>query len=80
MLATGTFVYQDKAVRLQLKPGARAAIQDTIQSILAETGGSKTAAFWQRFRRFGLQVWEQSDRGEMFDETWVPAAGIPASR
>ena len=76
----GTFIYQDKAVRLQVKPEARAAIQDTIRSILAETGGSRTAAFWQRFRRFGLQVWEQSDRREIFDETWVPAARITAPR
>ena len=68
-----TFIFEDKAVRLEVSPAVSTTIQDTIQTILAETGGTRSPEFWQRFRAFGLQVWGQWDRREIFAETWVPA-------
>ena len=75
----GTFIYEDKAVRLEAKPFVSATIRDSIMTIKAETGGLEYPEYWQRIRAFGLEVWEQWDREEIFEETWVEPTEVAVS-
>lgn len=68
-----TFVYEGRAVRLEARPFVAATIRDSIQAIIKDTGGTEFATYWMRVRAFGIQVWEQWDRDEIFAETWVDA-------
>ena len=76
----GTFICEDRAVRLQVKHEIAAALEDSVRAILAQTGGTNSAAFWQRFRALGLRAWEAWDRRVLFEETWVPASAVPEPR
>ena len=75
----GTFIYEDKAVRLEAKPFVAATIRDSIQTIKAETGGLEYIEYWQRIRAFGLEIWEHWDRAEIFEETWMEPSEVVVS-
>ena len=73
-----TFIYEDRAVRLEAKPFVGATIRDSIQTIIAETGGLEYVEYWMRVRAFGLEVWKKWERSEIFEEAWVDPHSVTA--
>lgn len=73
-----TFIYEDRAVRLEARPFVGTTIRDSIQTIIAETGGTEYTKYWIRVRAFGIESWEKWDRSEIFEETWVDPNAVTA--
>ena len=73
-----TFLYEDRAVRLEAKPFVGTTIRDSIQTIIAETGGTEYVEYWMRVRAFGIEVWKKWDRSEIFEEAWGDPNSVTA--
>ena len=73
-----TFIYEDRAMRLEARPAVVAAVRDSMLAIEEETGGPDYAQYWMQLRVLGLEVWEQWDQGEIFEEAWVDPSSVTA--
>jgi pyrimidine-specific ribonucleoside hydrolase len=63
-----TFVYQDKRLRLALKPEPERHIVEFIQQAIQEHG-NLTPAYFEAVEEFSYRVWAEFDRHEIFEET-----------
>ena len=60
------FTYHDRTIALSLKPKYRDAIRTEIMSLLKEHT-LEDAAYWEGVRRFGLDLWENWHRRDLFE-------------
>ena len=72
--AAATFSYQDKAVRIALKPEYSEEIRGFIQEFIA-AHGNLTEAYFAAVEAKSYDIWKTYDRKEIFAVEEVPAPG-----
>ncbi len=68
-----TFVYENRAVRLSLRPEYSGRVQGFIAKAIRDFG-NLTPAYFEEIERLSYQVWRDFDRKQIFNETWLEGA------